>query len=152
MQVKISSLALSVFLYVCKSWTLTAELQRRTQAMEMRCYRKILGIHYTDHVTNEEVHNKITDAIGPHDDLLTAVKKRKLKWYGHTSRSSGLAKTILQGTVRGSRKRGRQKKRWEDNVREWTEMGLAESQRAVEDRARWRRVVAQASWAPQRLK
>ena len=36
------------------------------------------------------------------------------KWFGHVSRSSGLAKTILQGTVKGKRKRGRQKKRWED--------------------------------------
>ena len=34
-------------------------------------------------------------------DLLTIVKRRKLQWYGHVSRSSGLAKTILQGTVKG---------------------------------------------------
>ena len=31
-----------IFLYACESWTLTAKLQRRIQAMEMRCYRKIL--------------------------------------------------------------------------------------------------------------
>ena len=35
------SLFTSIFLYACESWTLTAELQRRIQAMEMRCYRKI---------------------------------------------------------------------------------------------------------------
>ena len=39
--------------------------------MEMRCYRKILRISYKDHVTNEEVHAKIQQAIGPHKDLLT---------------------------------------------------------------------------------
>ena len=39
------SLVTSIFLYACESWTLTAELQRRIQAMEMRCYRKILHIH-----------------------------------------------------------------------------------------------------------
>ena len=33
------SLVTSIFLYACESWTLTAELQRRIQAMEMRCYR-----------------------------------------------------------------------------------------------------------------
>ena len=37
--------------------------------------------------------------------LLTLVKKRKLRWFGHVSRSSGLAKKILQGTVKGKRKR-----------------------------------------------
>ena len=68
--------------------------------MEMRCYRKILHISHKDHVTNEEVRAKIQQAIGPHEDL-TIVKRRKLQWYGHVSRSSGLAKTILQGTVKG---------------------------------------------------
>ena len=36
------------------------------------------------------------------------VKRRKLQWYGYVSRSSGLAKTILQGTVKGGRRQGRQ--------------------------------------------
>ena len=44
----------------------------------MRCYRKILRISYNDHVTNEEVRAKIQQAIGPHEDLLTIVKRRKL--------------------------------------------------------------------------
>ena len=47
------------------------------------------------------------NAIGPYEDLLTSVKRRKLKWYGHVTRSSGLAKTILQGTVQGGRRRDR---------------------------------------------
>ena len=84
-----------------ESWTLKAELQRRIQAMKMRCYRKILHISFKNHVTNEEVCAKILQAIGPHEDLLTIVKRHKLQWYGHVSRSSGLAKTILQGTVKG---------------------------------------------------
>ena len=84
------SLATTIFMYACELWTLTAELQR-IQAMEMRCYHKILRISYKDHVTNEEVCAKIQQAIGPHEDLLTIVKRRELKWYGHVSRSSGLA-------------------------------------------------------------
>ena len=64
----------------------------------MRCYRKILHISYKDHVTNEEVRAKIQQAIGPHAELLTIVERRKLQWYGHVFRSSGLAKAILQGT------------------------------------------------------
>ena len=82
------SLVTFIFLYACESWTLTAELQRRIQAMEMRCYRKILHISYKDQVTNEEVRAKILQAIGPHEDLLTIVKRHTLQWYGHVSRSS----------------------------------------------------------------
>ena len=81
--------------------------------MEVRCYRKILRISYKDHVTNEEVCAKIQQTIGPHKDL-TIVTRRKLQWYGYVSRSSGLAKTTLQGTEKGGRRQGRQKKRWED--------------------------------------
>ena len=55
-------------------------------------------------ITNEEMKARIGNAIGPYEDLLTAVKRRKLKWYGHVTRSSGLAKTILQGTVQGGRR------------------------------------------------
>ena len=91
-------------------------------------------IPYKDHVTNEKVRRKIQAAIGEYYELLTLVKKRKLRWFGHVSMSSGLAKTILQGTVKGKRKRGRQKKRWEDNIKEWTGMDFASSSRTAENR------------------
>ena len=145
----VRSLVMSIFLYASETWTLS-DLQKRIQAMEMRCFRKILRISYKGHVTNEAVRNKIKQAIGPYDDLLTTVKKRKLKWYGHVSRSSGLAKTILQGTVRGGRRRGRQKKRWEDNIKEWTGMEFVDSQKAVENMETWRELVIKSSMVPQR--
>ena len=110
--------------------------------MEMRCYLTILRISYKDHATNEEVCAKIQQAIGPHENLLTIVKRRKLQWYGHVSRSSGLAKTILQGTVKGGRRLGRQRKRWEGNIREWTSLEFAKSQRTVENREKWRKLIA----------
>ena len=112
--------------------------------MEMRCYRKTLCISYKDHVTNKEVCAKIQQAIGPHKDLLTVVKRCKLQWYGYVSRSSGLAKTILQGTV----KEGRQRNRWEDNIREWTGLEFAKSKRAVENREKWRKQVQYHLWCP----
>ena len=104
-------LILSTFLYACGSWTLTAETESRIQALKMRCYRRLLNISYKDHLTNKEVRNRIQNAIGVHDDLQTMVKKRKLRWYGHISRSSGMADNYA-GTVKGARRRGRQKKRW----------------------------------------
>ena len=97
-------LVISIFLYACESWTLTAVLEKRTQAFEMRCYR----------------------------------------------RSYGLAKTILQGTVKGKRKRGRQTKRWEDNIKEWTGMDFASSTRAAENRSGWKGIVANSSLVPRR--
>ena len=102
------TLILSTFLYACESWTLTAELERRSQTLEIRCFRNLLGISYKYYVTNEEIRSRIKNAIGVHDNLLAMVKKRKPIWYGHISRSSGMAKTTLQVTVKWARWRGRQ--------------------------------------------
>ena len=145
------SLVTSIFVYACESWTLTAELYKRIRAMKMKCYRKILRVSYKDHVTNEEVRAKIQQAIRPHEDPLMIVKRHKLQWCGDVTCSSGLAKTILQGTVKGGRRPGRQRKRWEDNIREWTGLEFAKSQRAVENREKWRKLVAKSSAVPQRL-
>ena len=147
---RMHSLVTSIFLYACESWTLAPEFKRRIQAMEMRCYRKILRISYKDHVTNEEVCAKIQQAIGPYEDILTIVKRHKLQWHGYFSRPSGLAKTLLQGTVKGGRRQGRQKKRWEDNIREWTGLEFGKSQRAVENMEKWRKLVAKSATVPQR--
>ena len=52
----------------------------------------------------------------------------------HVHDSSGLAETILQGTVKAGRRQGGQRKRWEDNIRKLTGLEIAKSQRAVENR------------------
>ena len=91
-----------------------------------------------DHVTKEEFRAKIQQ------------KRLRLQWYGHVSRSSDLAKTILQSTVKGGRRQGRQRKRWEDNIRKRKSLEFAKSQRAVENRRKWRKLVAKSSVVPQR--
>ena len=48
-------------------------------------------------------------------------------------RFSCLAKTTLQGILKGKR-RGRQKKRWEDNIGEWTRMDFAKAAENKVDR------------------
>ena len=61
----------------------------------------------------------------------------------------GLAKTILQGTVKGGRGQGRQRKSWEDNIREWTGLEFEKSLRAVDNREKWKKLVANSSVVPQ---
>ena len=52
------------------------------------------------------------------------------------------------GTVKGARRRGRQKKRWEDNIKEWTGMGFGNTLKAAEDREGWKGIVATSSVVP----
>ena len=76
--------------------------------MKMRCFRNLLGVSYMDRISNEQMRTMIRQEIGHYDDLLVTVKKRKLEWYDHVTRSKGLAKIILQDTTRRGRKRERQ--------------------------------------------
>ena len=84
----------------------------------------VIDILYKDHVTNQEVRRKIQAAIGEYYELLTLVKKWKLRWTGHVSRSTGLAKTILQGRVKGKRKKEADRRRGGKTISksgpEWT--------------------------------
>ena len=113
----------------------------------MRCFRKLLGSSYSDHITNEEVKTRTGNAIGPYEDLLTSMKRRKLKWYGHVTRPYGLAKTVLKGTVQGGRRRGRQRKRWEDNIKEWTGLEWNIKLLKAENREEWRKL-QNLQWCP----
>ena len=61
-----------------------------------------------------------------------------------------MAKTILQGTVKGTRRRGSHRKSWEDNIKDWAGLELGESVRAAEDRAGLRCIAEMSSVVPQR--
>ena len=105
----------------------------------MRLVSYLLGITYKDRTSNEKVKRQIHNEIGPSTELITIVRKRKLMWYDHVTRSSGLAKTILQGTVPGGRRRGRE--RWENNIAEWTNLKMHETIRVAQNREERIRVV-----------
>ena len=77
------SLAMSIFLYAYETWVITEDIKRSIHALEMRCFRKLLGISYRNHVTNEVTKARIGNVIGTYEDLLISVKIHKLKWYWH---------------------------------------------------------------------
>ena len=90
----LSALAIPVCLYSCAACTLTAEIQWRIHALEMRCYITIFAISYIVQITNEEVRNAIRHSVGHYEDLLTTAKKWKLKWYGHVIRANSLSTPV----------------------------------------------------------
>ena len=71
--------------------------------MDASSYRVLLNISYKDRATIEDAHRKIQAAVGEYYVLLTLVKKRKLRWFGHVSGSSGSFKMILLDTVNGKK-------------------------------------------------
>ena len=57
---------------------------------------------------------------------------------------------LARHSERGKKTRQIEKKRLEDNIREWTGLEFAKSQRAVENREDWRKLVVKSSLVPQR--
>ena len=80
---------------------------------------------------------KIEELGGKQERLLQVVKRRKLQWYGHITRHDSHAK-ILQGTVEGGRKRGKPRKSWLSNIKEWTRMDVYSLLSSAQDRQLWR--------------
>ena len=136
---------LSTLLYGCEAWTLLAEAERRIQAFEMKCLRKLLRISYLEHKTNEYVRDEVQGLAGPQEPLLATIKRRKLAWFGHVTRHDSLCKTIMQGTIEGGRRRGRQRKSWLDNIKEWTKMTSPELLMQATDRPALRRIAASSA-------
>ena len=89
-------LAVSITLYECESWTLTAETERCVQTFATTYFRTLLRISYTEHKTNEYVDS----LAGKQDPLLATVNRRKLPCFGHVTRHNTIANTILKGPWR----------------------------------------------------
>ena len=66
------SLVVSILLYGCETWTLMAETERRIQAFETKCLRKLLRISYKEHKTNDYVSSMVKNLVGPQDQAAKA--------------------------------------------------------------------------------
>ena len=77
---------------------------KRLEIFEMRCYRKLLKINWVDKVTNEEVLILVKEK----RSLYANIKRRRDKLIGHILRHEGVAGKILEGTVEGYKRKGRQ--------------------------------------------
>ena len=88
----------------------------------MWCWRQALRISWTKKVTNAEVLMKTK----PGQSLLNHVKKHQLAYFGHVMRSQGNEKMLVVGSTKGKRRRGRQRMRWMDGVKEAARMNMGE--------------------------
>ena len=144
------TLILSIFLDAWESWAATTELERRIQTLEMRPNRRLLNISYKEHLTNEDVRNRIQNAIGVHDagspnhgeETVTQMVWSHLMILCHSDDNSAADSERI--------KTERKTKDWEDNIKEWTETEFGDPLGAAEDGERWKGIVATSSVVPRR--
>jgi len=115
--------------------------QRRIEAFEMWGFRRILRIPWTQRKTNEWILEKLNK-----DRQLLNSMTRKIRYYGHVMRKpSCLEKDIVQGSVSGSRLRGRQRRRWTEDIVDWIGLDINTAARLTEDRHRRQHVLLTAN-------
>ena len=88
----------------------------------MTAYRRMLRISWKDHRTNQS----ILEELDTNARLLNDIQRRKLRYFRHVVRADNLCTSILHGRIAGTRKRGRLRRRWTDDIKDWTELPVAE--------------------------
>ncbi|KAL0167122.1 hypothetical protein M9458_038966, partial [Cirrhinus mrigala] len=140
------AIVLTTLLYGSESWVLYRSQLRLLERFHQRCLRTILGIHWSDYVTNVEVLEQAETV-----SIEALLLRTQLRWAGHVSRMEDyrLPKIILYGELAtGHRDRGAPKKRYKDCLkkslnachidhRQWSSIAA--------DRATWSSTIQRAA-------
>ena len=111
------SLVMPVLLYSCEAWTLTGELKRRLNTFVCNSLRRIFGIRWQDHVSNQ----KVLELAGM-SCVTCQIRLRQLRSFGHVMRfppTDPANKILCAGEPKGrKRQTGRPRKRWLEQLEE----------------------------------
>jgi hypothetical protein len=92
-------------------WTLRAVDQKHLESFEMRCWRRMEKISWTDHVRNEDVLLSVKEQ----RSILHEMRKRKAKWIGHILHRNCLLQRVIEGKIKGeiavTGRRGRRRRK-----------------------------------------
>lgn len=140
-----------VVTYGAETWVMRKEDEENLRKFERKIVRKIYGpVKRGDQWmirTNEEINNILQN-----EDIVRFVKAQRLRWYGHLIRmkEGRMPKRIMNEKIYSSKRRGRPKIKWIDNVEEdLKRMKIKGWREKAKDRQMWRLVVKEAKAHPE---
>jgi hypothetical protein len=141
------TIILPVVLYECETWSLALREERRLRVFENRVLRRVFGPK-RDEVTGEwrKLHKEELNDLYSLPNIVRMVKSRRMRWAGHVARMGedrGVYRVLVE-KPEGKRPLGRQRRRWENNIKmdlqevgggggDWMEL--------AQDGDRWRALV-----------
>jgi hypothetical protein len=119
-------------LYGAETCTLQKLDKKYLENFEMCCWRRMEKISWTDRVNNEAVLHRVKEE----RNILHTIRQRKANWIGHILRRNCLLIHIIEGKIRGTRRRGRRRKKPLDDLKEARRYWKLEEE--AQDHTLWR--------------
>ena len=118
---QVKAMIFPVVMYGCESWTVKKAEHRRIDSFEPWCWRRLLRVPWTARRSNLK-------EISPGCSLEGLMLKLKLHYFGHlTQRTDSYEKTFMLGKIEDGRRRGRQRMRWLDGIKNSRDMSCVNS-------------------------
>ena len=109
----VKAVVFPVAVFGCESWTINKADCQRTDAFELRCWRRLLRVPWTARRSNQSILKEIS----PVCSLEGLTLKLKLQYFGHLMRrADSLEKTLRLGKIEGHRRKCRQRMRRLDGI------------------------------------